>query len=125
MASRNRETANSESNNWSNQLRKVLLAGVGAVVLAQEEIEDFVEKLVKKGEMAEKDGKKLLADILSRRKKEVTREVASLETDLHSRIENVLHRVKLVSKKDVDQLAAKIDALATVVDKLSKGQRAN
>ncbi len=31
--------------------RKVLLASIGAVALAQEEVEDFVHKLVERGEI--------------------------------------------------------------------------
>ncbi len=118
--------------NWSSQVRKVLLAAVGAVVLAQEEIEDFVEKLVKRGEMAEKDGKKLLDDILARRRKQVqkvSKNVAELGTGLGSGvsegIETVLHKVKLVSKRDVDQLSEKIDTLADVVDKLARSRQGN
>ncbi len=117
---------------WTKQIRKVLLAGVGAVVLAQEEVEDFVEKLVKKGEVAEKDGKKLLSDILDKQNKAVSSvtktvksEVVSLEHELQGRIETMLHKVKLASKKDVDKLASKIDSLSKVVDRLSKNKRAN
>src|SRR5438874_134948 len=49
-------------------VRKFALAGVGAVVLAQEEVEEFVAKLVQKGELAEKDGKSLVKDLLEKRK---------------------------------------------------------
>ena len=41
-------------------LRKVLLAGISVVAIAQEEIDDLVEKLVERGEIAEKDGKKFV-----------------------------------------------------------------
>ena len=37
--------------------RRVLLAGMGAVALAQEEAEDFVNRLVERGEIAEKDAR--------------------------------------------------------------------
>ena len=125
MAAHTKETHRGEGNLWVNQIRNVLLAGVGAVVLAQEEIEGFVGKLVKKGQLAEQDGKKLLGDILPRRKRQVKRDVGSLETNLKSRIETALHRVRLVSKKDVDQLAEKIDALTAEVDRLSRDQSAH
>ena len=45
-------------------MRKVALASVGGVVLLQEEVEEFVSKLVQKGELAEKDGKSLVKDLL-------------------------------------------------------------
>src|SRR5277367_2895346 len=53
---------------FADLVRKVALASVGAVVLAQEEVEDFVGKLVQKGELAEKDGKILVKDVLEKRK---------------------------------------------------------
>ncbi|MBI4866467.1 MAG: phasin family protein [Candidatus Wallbacteria bacterium] len=125
MATQTKDTARGEGNPWVNQIRNVLLAGVGAVVLAQEELEDFVGKLVKKGEMAEKDGKKLLGDILARRKRQAKRDIGSIESTLACRIENALHRVRLVSKKDVDQLSNQIDALAAEVDRLARDHRAH
>jgi poly(hydroxyalkanoate) granule-associated protein len=44
--------------------RKVLLAGMGALALTQEEAEKFVGKLVERGEIAEQDGKKLVRDMM-------------------------------------------------------------
>ena len=50
-------------------VHKVLLAGIGAAALAQDEIEDFVNRLVERGEIAEADGKKMLKDVMEKRKK--------------------------------------------------------
>ena len=52
-------------------VHKVLLAGIGAAALAQEEIEDFVNRLVERGEIAEADGKKMIKDVLEKRKQMV------------------------------------------------------
>ena len=49
-------------------LRRVLMAGIGVAVLAQEEIEDFVTRLVDRGEIAENDGRSLVSDVLERRR---------------------------------------------------------
>lgn len=38
------------SNSFLNGLRRVLMAGIGAVALTQEQIEDFVNKLVERGD---------------------------------------------------------------------------
>src|SRR5277367_4799826 len=58
---------------FTDLVRKVALASVGAVVLAQEELEDFVGKLVQKGELAEKDGKTLVSDLIEKRKENGSR----------------------------------------------------
>jgi poly(hydroxyalkanoate) granule-associated protein len=96
--------------------RKVLLAGVGAMALAQDEVEEFVTRLVERGEIAEKDGKKLVRDLLERRKKETER----AEAELDRRIGEVLHRMNVPTRSDVEALSAKIAALTEKVDELKK-----
>lgn len=95
-------------------LRRVLMAGVGAVALAQEEIDEFVGKLVERGEIAEKDGRKLLHDIKERRQQKAQ----EAEEALEKRIEQLLDRMNVPTKKDVDALSAKVSLLAEKVDKL-------
>ena len=73
------EAADEGANPLLEAVRKVLLASIGAVALAQDEIEDFVNKLVERGEIAEKDGKKLVRDLKERRKKESEKAEAELE----------------------------------------------
>jgi poly(hydroxyalkanoate) granule-associated protein len=96
--------------------RKVLLASIGAVALAQEEIESFVNKLVERGEIAEKDGKKLVKDVMEKRKKEA----AKAEDQLDKRVEDLLSRMNVPTKNDIDALSAKITALTKKVDELKK-----
>ncbi|MEJ2302589.1 MAG: hypothetical protein P8Y14_13790, partial [Anaerolineales bacterium] len=48
--------------------RKVLLASIGAVALAQEEVESFVNFLVERGEIAEKEGRELMRELVEKRK---------------------------------------------------------
>jgi poly(hydroxyalkanoate) granule-associated protein len=115
--------AGTNDSGFAAQLKKVLLAGVGAVVLAQEEIEEFVNRLVKKGEMAEKDGRKLVAEILARRKKEVERGVADLESDWSSRVQKLLHRMHVASKTDIASLEKRIEELSKKLDRLASHPR--
>ena len=104
--------------------RKVLLAGIGAVALAQEEIEEFVNRLVERGEIAEKDGRKLVNDVLNKRKKQVEdnvdKTVEKAEETVDSNIERVLHRMNVPTKKDIDDLSKKITTLTKKVDELNK-----
>jgi poly(hydroxyalkanoate) granule-associated protein len=97
-------------------VRKVLLAGIGAVALAQEEAEDLVNKLVERGQIAEQDGRKLLKDVMERRKK--TTEKA--EDALDKRVEELLDRMNVPTKTDLEALSAKIAALTQKVEELKK-----
>ena len=96
--------------------RKVLLASIGAVSLAQEEIENFVNHLVERGEVAERDGRRLLADIMEKRKNQVK----EVESDLEARIEDVLSRLSVPTKADIEALGSKIMSLTRKVDALKK-----
>ena len=100
--------------------RKVLLAGVGAVVLAQEEIESFVNKLVERGEIAEKDGKKLVREVMEKRKKETEKATEKAGDELDKRMEDLLTRMNVPTKSDVEALSTKITALTKKVDELKK-----
>jgi len=107
---------NEEPNPLLEATRKVLLAGIGAIVLAQEEIEDFVNRLVERGEIAEKDGKKLVREMMDKRKKGT----AKAEDEFNKRIEEILKRMNVPTKADIDVLSEKILALTKKVDELKK-----
>ena len=105
-----------EQNPLLEAARKVLLAGIGAIALAQEEIEDFVNKLVERGEIAEKDGKKLVHEVMDKRKKEA----AKAEDEVTKRVESVMDRMSVPSKADIDTLSEKIAELTKKIDELNK-----
>lgn len=98
--------------------RKVLFAGIGAVVLTQEAIEDFVNRLIERGEIAEKDGRKLINDVMAKRKKDAEK----AEDEVTKRVETVLDRMSVPSKADIDALSEKITELSKKVDALKKDQ---
>ena len=98
--------------------RKVILAGIGAVALAQDEIEEFITRLVERGEIAERDGRNLIQEAKDRRKKRMEK----VENEMSKRIEEILKHVDIPSKSDIDALSAKIAALSKKVDELKKNQ---
>ncbi len=110
------EEAAKEPNPLFDAVHKVLLASIGAVALAQDEMEDFVNKLVERGELAEKEGRDLLRDVMQRRKKDAKK----AEEEVDKRMSELVDRLKIPSKTDVDGLSAKIDELSKKVDELSK-----
>jgi len=94
--------------------RKVLLAGIGAVSLAQDEIEEFVNKLIERGEIAEKDGRSLMEDINQRRKTRMKK----VEDRFETRINRMLERMDIPTRADVDGLNARIAELTRKIDDL-------
>jgi poly(hydroxyalkanoate) granule-associated protein len=111
-------------------VHKVLLAGIGAAALAQEEIEDFINRLVERGEIAEADGKKMMKDVLEKRKQMVKKMPAmpagqpkKISSDIEKRIEDVMAKLNIPTKDEIDALSAKITALTKKVDELKKAEK--
>jgi len=107
-------TEETERNPLFEAARKVVLASIGAVALAQEEVEDFVNKLVERGEIAEKDGKKLIRETMEKRKKEAKK----AEDQLDKRMEEIMDHMNVPTKSDIEALSAKISALTKKVEEL-------
>lgn len=109
-------TEDMEQNPLVAMARKVLLAAMGAVALTQEEVERIVAKLVERGEIAEQDGKKVVGQVMERRKKEAKK----AEAELDKRVEDLLSRMNVPTKGDIDALSAKITALSKKIDELKE-----
>lgn len=108
-----------DEENWLCHLKKVLLAGLGVVALAQEEIEQFVNKLVEKGALAEQDGRKWIKDFLDKRYKQTKDTVHNIE-DRFDNLDTLLQKLNVPTKSEYEELAAKIDDLGKRVDALSQ-----
>ena len=110
-------------------LRKFALASVGAVVLAQEEIEEFVRRLVEKGELAEKDGRTLVRDLLEKRKRalaergQVLADPDPVVPEVDRTIDRVLHKINVPTKTDVEELSRKIDEIEKKIDALAAAKK--
>jgi len=104
-------------------LRRVLMAGIGAMALSQEQIEDFVGKLVERGEIADSDARRLLSDVVERRVKLVQDSTKRAEEEFDKRIESLLTRMNIPSKTELDTLSQKIGELSRKVDELAAGGR--
>jgi poly(hydroxyalkanoate) granule-associated protein len=113
---KNSRTDNKESKPFLDVTRKVLLASIGVVSLAQNEIEDFVGKLIERGEIAEKDGRKLVGEIKDKRQKATK----GVEDEVSKRVQQFLERINVPTKDDIDALNKKINLLSKKIDELKK-----
>jgi poly(hydroxyalkanoate) granule-associated protein len=96
--------------------RKLMLASIGAVALAQDELEGLAQRLVERGQIAEQDSKHLVREIMDRRRQETER----AEEQVEKRVEELLQRMNVPTKSDIDALSAKIEALSKKIDELKK-----
>ncbi len=96
--------------------RKVVLASVGALGLAQDELENFMNRLVKRGEIAEKDARKLLKEATERRR----RSARGFDRQAEKQLDKLMDRMNIPAKKDLETLSAKISELSEKVEDLKK-----
>jgi polyhydroxyalkanoate synthesis regulator phasin len=94
--------------------RMVLLAAVGAVSLAQDEMNGFVDRLVERGEMAEVDARKLMREIREKREK--------LERD--RKPHDAAHASAAATKADIESLTERIAELTRQIEELKKDKAA-
>lgn len=98
--------------------RKILLASIGAMALAQEEAQDFIDRLVERGEIAEQEGKELMREMVEKRR-ERRRE---MKASFNRRVEEAVRQMNVPTKDDIESLSAKITALSKKIDDLKKSQ---
>lgn len=110
-------------------VRKMLLAGVGAVALSTDETQSFLNRLVERGEVAQKDAEKLMHEVRERFNGRPTLSLpsmpmqpAELSNQIETGLERILNRLNVPSKRDIDDLSAKIAQLAARVEELRKSQ---
>lgn len=114
------EEVNDEPNALLETVRRVLMAGVGVVVLAQEEVEEFVNKLIERGEIAEQDGRKLINDVVENRKKQAQETRQATQEEFDKRLEGLLDRLNVPTRGDINTLNDKVTELTAKVEELKK-----
>ncbi len=98
-------------------VRRLMMAGIGAVALTQEEMEKTVDKLVEQGEIAWKDRQKFMQEMMDRRREGAKK----AQEEVEKRVEEAVGRMNVPTKADIDALSEKIAALTRKVDELKKG----
>jgi polyhydroxyalkanoate synthesis regulator phasin len=94
-------------------LKKTLWIGAGLAVVTAEKIEAAVKEIVDRGDITEKEGKELIDDLIEKSKK--------AKKDLGERVEKAvretLQRLKIPSRREVDELKARIEELEKASEK--------
>lgn len=84
--------------------RKVLLAAIGAAAIATEEIHGFVSRMAERGELAEKEARSLIKEVLEEREKlekeqKNTTPPAAAQPDTNGEIDALQARVAELNRR--------------------------
>lgn len=118
-ANKEKEDEKREFHSFYDVVRRMMLAGIGAIAIKHDEIEEFVDKLVERGEIARKDGEDLISEMRERHKKYLRGE----EGQTHKRVAGFLDHIQIPTKTDVNELSEKIAALEKKIDELTKSKK--
>ena len=94
----------------------MMLAGIGALSYSQEELENFIDKMVERGEVTHKDHEAKMKDLRKQREEFFTNRKAYT----HKRVEKALDTFDVPNKKDIDEIKEKISTLEKKIDELKK-----
>jgi poly(hydroxyalkanoate) granule-associated protein len=94
-------------------LRKMMLAGFGA----QEKFQELVDELVKKGELSESQGAKLVREWSDKAEKGTS----DLNKTFSDMVTKTLEKMNIPTKEDFKKLDKKISALSTRVKHIEEG----
>jgi len=90
--------------------RKVLLAAVGAAIIAEEEITSFVNRMVERGEIAEKEACQLVKEATER-----SRAIAQEKAAAKGRRRR---RRAVATKAEIEALNSRLNELSERIDEL-------
>lgn len=96
-------------------LKKSILTGVGMALRSKKEIEALAKEFAEQSEMNQQEAKEFLDDCQKRYEEAKT----DLDKKIETTIENILKKLDLPTKGDVDALNRRIDALVEKIEKES------
>ena len=109
---------------WRLQIKNVFLAGLGAVAMAEEEMQKFLAILVQKGSVAENDLRKWTKEFMEKHYRQTKETVTSIENSLEKagtqNLDSILSKLNVPLKAQFDDLAQKVEKLAARIEDLSK-----
>jgi poly(hydroxyalkanoate) granule-associated protein len=108
-------------------MRRLLLASIGAVAMSYDEAEKFINRLIERGELAQKDGEKVLNEVMTRFRQrpqaaqaEAENKANELGNQIEQNVEQFFNRLNIPTKRDIDELSARVAQLAARVEEMSQ-----
>lgn len=109
------------------ELKRLVLAGIGAVAVTAEKSKEVIEELVKRGEITVAEGK-VMNEELTRKMKEKVNEVVKEHVSVtvvkndNPSAKDVLSNLDKMSKDELDAIKAKVAELEKSRDAKKKGE---
>jgi poly(hydroxyalkanoate) granule-associated protein len=106
-------------------MRRLLLASIGAVAITYDEAERTVNRLVERGEIAQRDGEKLLRTVIehmNQGSKQFNQQVSSMSEQLGSGLDQTLRNLNVPTRRDIDEVSNKVAHLTDRIEELRRSK---
>lgn len=94
-------------------LEKMFNLGLGTLAVTREKVEKIAEELVKKGEMRREESKKFIQELVEKGEKSKK----EIGVQLEKMVRNILEKLNLPNRKELEKLQAQIDRLKEKLEK--------
>ena len=112
----NKKEDKEEEYSLNDMMKRMMLAGVGAISIFHEELEKHIDKLVERGEITQKDREEMMARMKERRMKFMHRRSEYAQ----KHVEEALEHFDVPRRSDIEGLNQKIADLEKKIDELNK-----
>lgn len=112
----------SQQTPFSEALHRVLLASIGAVALTYDEAEKLINRMVERGELAQKDGDKVLREVMGmfQQRKQVDQQMNEIGSQVGKAFDQFFTTFNIPSKRDFDDLNEKVADIAARVEQMRR-----
>lgn len=101
-----------------NDLKKMLLAGVGAVATTYEKASEVVDELVQKGKLTVDEGKELSEELKRNFTTKATEKINEIKPINKENLEKTISELGYVKKEELDKLRVRIEFLENKLDQM-------
>jgi len=98
-------------------MKKGLMAGIGAVVLTTEKVQETIRKLVEEGKLSTEEGEKLAQDLV----KTGERQWEEITSTIAEKTKKWSDSVEVVKREEFEQLKARVESLEQRLTEIGKG----
>jgi polyhydroxyalkanoate synthesis regulator phasin len=85
-------------------IKKAMFTGIGLASITKDKVEEVAKEFVEQGNLTEKEGRKLVKDMMDYSEKSR----GELEGQIEKYVEKALSKLDLARKRDIDELEGKI-----------------
>jgi poly(hydroxyalkanoate) granule-associated protein len=97
------------------------------MAMSYDEAEKFINRLIERGELAQKDGEKVMNEVMNRFRQrpqeaqaEAENKANELGNQIEQNVEQFFNRLNIPTKRDIDELSARVAQLAARVEEMSQ-----